>query len=251
MYRHPSLPWNMTCRAQAPPPPTPVPPATFSSYSCVGPAPFLSPSNSSYTLKTGLNRQRVCMLRNVCVVDADAEEEAGGEEKAGGDPADGGEEEQEVEHDVVFALKSIRMYRPRRPLSSYGKHLRNSTLEELLLQPWQGVADGEGLVHLHAWENHHGGDPSVSRRVLGASPSVRYGQHPPSNPPSLRLPPALCSALHPQLTNVMSGHVPPHFVWADDARVHAFMRHSDPGNFGHIMVDDFLSAYTAGVCVCV
>jgi hypothetical protein len=156
-----------------------------------------------------------------------------------------------VEHDVVFALKSIRMYRPRRPLSSYGKHLRNSTLEELLLQPWQGVADGEGLVHLHAWENHHGGDPSVSRRVLGASPSVSYGQHPPSNPPSLRLPPALCFALHPQLTNVMSGHVPPHFVWADDARVHAFMRHSDPGNFGHIMVDDFLSAYTAGVCVCV
>ena len=24
------------------------------------------------------------------------------------------------------------------------------------------------------------------------------------------------------------------------------MRHSDPGNFGHLMVDDFLSAYTAG-----
>jgi hypothetical protein len=41
--------------------------------------------------------------------------------------------------------------------------------------------------------------------------------------------------------------VPPHFVWADDARVHAFMRHSDPQNFGHLMVDDFLSAYTAGV----
>lgn len=41
--------------------------------------------------------------------------------------------------------------------------------------------------------------------------------------------------------------MPPHFVWADDARVHAFMRHSDPQNFGHLMVDDFLSAYTAGV----
>jgi hypothetical protein len=25
------------------------------------------------------------------------------------------------------------------------------------------------------------------------------------------------------------------------------MRHSDPGNFGHLMVDDFLSAYTAGL----
>lgn len=35
-------------------------------------------------------------------------------------------------------------------------------------------------------------------------------------------------------------------MWADDARAHVFMRHSDPQNFGHIMVDDFLSAYTAG-----
>jgi hypothetical protein len=40
--------------------------------------------------------------------------------------------------------------------------------------------------------------------------------------------------------------VPHHFVWADDARVHAFMRHSDPQNFGHLMVDDLLSAFTAG-----
>jgi hypothetical protein len=111
------------------------------------------------------------MLRNVCVVDVEA------------DNADAGDEDkQEVEHDVAFALKSIRMYRPRRPLSSYGKYLRNSTLEELLQQPWQGLADGEGLVHLYAWENHHGGDPSVSRHVLGASPSVSYGQHPPTLP---------------------------------------------------------------------
>ncbi len=43
-----------------------------------------------------------------------------------------------------------------------------------------------------------------------------------------------------------SGEVPPDFVWADDARAHVFMRHSDPQNFGHLMVDDFLSAYSAG-----
>jgi hypothetical protein len=174
MYRHalaspppPSLPWNITCRAAIPPPPTTVPPATFSDYSCIGPAPFLSPFATSQTLKTSLNRQRVCLLRNVCVVDV-SEDEAG----------------EEGEH-AAFALKSLRMYRPRRLLSTYGSHLRNSTLEEMLYQPWQGLADGEGLVHLHAWENHHGGDPSVARHVLGASPSVTYGLLPlTSSPPS-------------------------------------------------------------------
>jgi hypothetical protein len=45
-----------------------------------------------------------------------------------------------------------------------------------------------------------------------------------------------------------AGEIPSHFVWAQDARVHAFMRHSDPTNFGHLIVDDFLSAYTAGAC---
>ncbi len=72
MYRHPlpnSFPWNSTCRLTAPPPAAAaVPPGTFSDYSCIGPSPFLSPSTTS---KNGLNRQRICMLRNVCVVDVD------------------------------------------------------------------------------------------------------------------------------------------------------------------------------------
>ena len=165
MYRHPSLPWNMTCRAAAPPPPTPVPPATFSSYSCVGPAPFLSPSNSSYTLKTGLNRQRVCMLRNVCVVDMDmiAADDAL-EERLPQDDA--------AVYDTIYALKGVRAYRPRHLVSIFGSGLQSSAFEELVQQPFHGRGDGEGLVHLHAWENHHGGDPWADKHVLGASPWV-------------------------------------------------------------------------------
>ena len=66
------------------------------------------------------------------------------------------------------------MFRPRTLQSAYSERISSSTLEELLYQPvtW---AQGEGLVHLHAWENHNGGDPSAAMLVLGASPSVSYG----------------------------------------------------------------------------
>ena len=174
MYRHPSpeppfpsLPWNLTCLPTAPPPaPNPVPPATFSDYSCIGPSPFFSS-----TSQNGLNRQRVCMLRDVCVVDIDMLAPDVGPDAA---PL-----EFPPDYDSAFALKSLRMYRPRRLLSAFSDGIQGSTLEELLYQPQGSIdRDGHGLVHLHAWENHHGGDPSAALHVLGASPSVSYSQPP-------------------------------------------------------------------------
>ena len=171
MYRHPSpnpppphLPWHLAClTALATPAPTPVEPGTFSDYSCIGPSPFLSSSDTSQVLKKGFNRQRICILRNACVVDVDVVEAAS--------------EPQEFHPD--FFMKSLRLFRPRRLLSSFSEGVQNSSLEQLLYQPaTHSLADGEGLVHLHAWENHHGGDPSADLHVLGASPSVSYSAHP-------------------------------------------------------------------------
>ncbi len=184
MYRHPlphplppSLPWNVTCSSpMAPPPPTHVPPSTYSDYSCIGPSPFLSPSTPQ-RLKKGFNRQRMCMLRNVCVVDRDADAPAA---------------RHEDEYHTAFALKSISMYRPHRLISAYGEFLGHSTLEQQLQQPaLYRDAQGEGLVHLHAWENHNGGQPSWLQDVLGASPSVTYSQSPP--PPTQPSKASLCS----------------------------------------------------------
>jgi hypothetical protein len=125
-------------------------------------------------MRTGLNRQRVCMLRNVCLVDMDmiAADEALEQ------PFD---YENVADYHSVFASKRVRLYRPRHMVQVFGDSLQQSTLEQLMYQPLHSQADGEGLVHLHAWENHHGGDPSADKRVLGASPSVSYSQPPPSS----------------------------------------------------------------------
>ncbi len=150
-----------------------MPPGTFSDYSCVGPHPFLSPSNTSQQAKAGLNRQRVCMLRNVCVVDTDLSDDVLEQQFI---------DEHAADFNTIFAMKRVRMYRPQDTVQMFGDSLRSSVLEQMMYQPLQGQADGEGLVHLHAWENHHGGDPSADKRVLGASPSVSYSQSPPSSP---------------------------------------------------------------------
>jgi hypothetical protein len=117
----------------------------------------------------------VCALRNVCVVDVDA--------IAGDDAL---EERYPLDdaalYHTMFALKGLRMYRPRHLAPFFGDGLQKSALEELVHQPFQGMGDGEGLVHLHAWENHHGGDPYADKHVLGASPSVSYSQRPPDFP---------------------------------------------------------------------
>ena len=77
---------------------------------------------------------------------------------------------------TAYVLKSLRMFRPRTLQSAFSQRSPSSTLEELLYQPNADTwAQGEGLVHLHAWENHNGGDPSAAMHVLGASPSVSYG----------------------------------------------------------------------------
>jgi hypothetical protein len=43
-----------------------------------------------------------------------------------------------------------------------------------------------------------------------------------------------------------SGFIPhQQFVMAEDADVHLMQTHSDPSNFGHMLIDDLFSAYAA------
>jgi len=153
-----------------------VPPFTYSDYSCIGPSPFLS-LNTSQRLKKGFNRQRMCMLRNVCLVDDDALATDAEHEQ----PSVGA-------YHAGFALRSIIMYRPNTLSTAYGEWLPDSTLEQLVQQPHlHHEAEGEGMVHLHAWENHHGGNPSLQQDVMAASPSVVYSQPPPPTKAALML----------------------------------------------------------------